>query len=119
MVVVGWTGMRGVIALAAALSLPRTMPVGGMFPQRDLIVFLTFCVILATLVLQGLTLPPLIRLLGLAGAGGPRREEQEARRIAIEAALARLPQLRSRARPGMGPHYDRPSQAYPHRPATA
>jgi len=118
MVVVGWTGMRGVIALAAALSLPRTMPVGGMFPQRDLIVFLTFCVILATLVLQGLTLPPLIRLLGLAGAGGPRREEQEARRIAIEAALARLEQLRSRDGPEMAPIYDDLEQHYRQRLAS-
>src|SRR6266478_1140186 len=59
--VVGWTGMRGVVALAAAIALPETLPDGSPFPQRNLIIFLTFCVILVTLVLQGLTLPPLIR----------------------------------------------------------
>src|SRR5882724_7299604 len=66
--VVGWTGMRGVIALAAAISLPEALADGQPFPQRDMIIFLTFSVILVTLVLQGLTLPPLIRALGLAGA---------------------------------------------------
>ena len=69
--VVGWAGMRGAVSLAAALALPQD------FPQRDLVVFLTFAVIVATLVGQGLTLPPLIRRLGLVtrdraghGAGG-------------------------------------------------
>ncbi len=64
--VIGWTGMRGVIALAAAMSLPQTLADGSPFPHRDLIVFLTFSVIVVTLVFQGLTLPPLIRILGLA-----------------------------------------------------
>jgi CPA1 family monovalent cation:H+ antiporter len=68
--VVGWTGMRGVVALAAAISLPEVLADGSPFPQRNLILFLTFSVILVTLVLQGLTLPPLIRALGLAGAVG-------------------------------------------------
>lgn len=63
--VVGWTGMRGVVSLASALAIPRTLDGGGAFPQRDLIQFLTFWVIFATLVLQGLTLPLVIRLLGL------------------------------------------------------
>lgn len=69
--VVGWTGMRGVISLAAALSLSAVLSDGSLFPQRNLIVFLAFCVILVTLVLQGLTLPALTRVLRLAGAGGP------------------------------------------------
>src|SRR6476619_6508848 len=88
--VTGWTGMRGVIALAAALSLPESLADGSPFPQRNLIVFLTFSVILVTLVLQGLTLPALIRALGLAGATGPNCEEMEARRIMAEAALEQL-----------------------------
>lgn len=64
--VIGWTGMRGVIALASAMSLPKVLADGSFFPHRDLIVFLTFSVIVVTLVFQGLTLPPLIRILGLA-----------------------------------------------------
>lgn len=89
--VLGWTGMRGVIALAAALSLPEKLEDGSPFPQRNLIIFLTFSVILVTLVLQGLTLPALIRTLGLAGAtSGPNCEETEARRIMAQAALEQL-----------------------------
>ena len=89
--VVGWTGMRGVIALAAALSLPETLANGNPFPERNLIIFLTFSVILVTLVLQGLTLPTLIRVLGLAGTGGAMDSEQkEARRIMLETALRHI-----------------------------
>ena len=88
--VVGWTGMRGVVSLAAALALPMVLADGSPFPRRDLIVCLTFCVILVTLVLQGLTLPPLIRFLGLASAAGPDCEELEARRIVAEAAVEHL-----------------------------
>jgi monovalent cation/hydrogen antiporter len=88
--IIGWTGMRGVIALAAAISLPQTIADGSPFPHRDLIVFLTFAVILVTLVVQGLTLSPLIRALGLAAPTGPDCEEQEARRLMIEAAIAHL-----------------------------
>ncbi len=62
---VGWSGMRGVVSLAAALSVPITLPNGMPFPQRDLILFITFTVILVTLVLQGLSLPWLVRLLKL------------------------------------------------------
>jgi CPA1 family monovalent cation:H+ antiporter len=88
--ILGWTGMRGVVSLAAALALPALLADGSPFPQRDLIVFLTFCVICVTLVLQGITLPPLIRALGLAGAAGPNCEELEARRIVIAAAVSHL-----------------------------
>jgi len=106
LVVVGWTGMRGVIALAAALALPHSLPGGVPFPQRNLIVFITFCVILTTLVAQGLTLPPLIRLLGLQRSAGPACEEREARRIAIESALGHLETSRPRDRPDLAPLYD-------------
>ena len=92
--VVGWTGMRGVVALAAAISLPETLADGRPFPERDLIIFLTFCVILVTLVLQGLTLPWVIEALGLAGIAAPDREEQEARRQMVHAAMAHLARLR-------------------------
>jgi Na+/H+ antiporter len=92
--VIGWTGMRGVIALAAAMSLPQTLADGRPFPHRDLIVFLTFSVILVTLVFQGLTLPALIRQLGLAGASDRNCEDQEARRLMLEAALQRLEEMR-------------------------
>lgn len=92
--VVGWTGMRGVVALAAAIALPETLTNGSAFPQRNLIIFLTFSVILVTLVLQGLTLPPLIRALGLAGKAGNDGEEDEARRIITSTALSHLENAR-------------------------
>jgi Na+/H+ antiporter len=93
--VIGWTGMRGVVSLAAALALPTVLRDGSPFPHRNVIVFLTFCVIFATLVLQGLTLPSLIRFLGLAGGAGPDCEELEARRIVTQAALSHLEGERS------------------------
>lgn len=96
--VLGWTGMRGVVSLGAALALPAVLADGSPFPHRDLIVFLTFCVIFVTLVLQGLTLPSLIRAVGLAGAAGPNCEEQEARRIVIEAAVSHLEHAKEKDR---------------------
>src|SRR5207245_3895434 len=97
--VTGWTGMRGVISLAAALSLPEVLADGRPFPRRNLILFLTFSVILVTLVLQGLTLPWLIRILGLSGAAGLNCEEQEARRIVLEKALQHVEEARRKDRP--------------------
>lgn len=94
--VLGWTGMRGVVSLGAALALPAVLADGSPFPHRNLIVFLTFCVICVTLVLQGITLPPLIRALGLAGGAGPTCEEQVARRIVIEAAVSHLEDAKER-----------------------
>jgi monovalent cation/hydrogen antiporter len=88
--VVGWTGMRGVIALAAAISVPQFLANGQPLESRNLIVFLAFCVIFVTLVLQGLTLPALISGLGLAGAEGGDPEEKEARRLVLEAAIGHL-----------------------------
>jgi monovalent cation/hydrogen antiporter len=91
--VVGWTGMRGVVSLAAALALPITMANGQPFPGRDLILFLTFVVIFATLVLQGLSLPVLIHWLGVKDDGIIEKEEREARIVANQTALERLNEL--------------------------
>jgi monovalent cation/hydrogen antiporter len=91
--VIAWTGMRGVISLAAALALPLTTAGGEPFPGRDIILFLTFCVILATLVVQGLSLPVLIRALGLEDDGSQEREEIEGRIEVANAALARIEEL--------------------------
>jgi Na+/H+ antiporter len=104
--VIGWTGMRGVVALAAAISLPETLANGQPFPQRNVILFLTFSVILVTLVLQGLTLPFVIRRLKVAGDPLGNCEEQEARRIMISAALDKLNEMRSQDDPEFKPIYD-------------
>jgi monovalent cation/hydrogen antiporter len=85
--VVAWTGMRGIVSLAAAFALPIS------FPKRDLILFLTFSVILATLVFQGLSLPAIIRFFGLTDDGSEEREEHTARLEGAHAALARLEAL--------------------------
>ncbi len=85
--IVGWSGLRGAVSLAAALALP------GDFPERGLLIFLTLCVIFATLVLQGLTLPALIRRLDVHDDGSGEREELHARREATEAAIAHLRRL--------------------------
>ena len=82
--------MRGVIALAAAISLPETLANGSPFLQRSLIIFLTFSVILVTLVVQGLTLPIVIRALGIGGSADTQRSTAEARRLVIRSALAYL-----------------------------
>src|SRR6266550_2622001 len=94
--IVAWTGMRGVVSLAAALALPNTIRNGSPFPGRDLILFLTFIVIMATLVVQGLSLPPLIRWLGVKDDGSMEKEEREARLKANQAALARLNEIAER-----------------------
>jgi monovalent cation/hydrogen antiporter len=116
--VVGWTGMRGVIALAAAISLPQTLANGSPFPHRNLIVFLTFSVILVTLVLQGLTLPVIIRMLGLAGGSSPHSKEEEARRLVLEAALDHLEQRRRKDEAQYAGMYDDIAQHYRHRLAS-
>jgi monovalent cation/hydrogen antiporter len=116
--VVGWTGMRGVVSLAAALALPGTLADGSPFPHRSLIVFLTFAVIVVTLVLQGITLPPLIRALGVTGAAGPNREEQEARRIVIEAAVVHLENAKQRDTKESAGLYEDLAGHYQHRLAS-
>jgi len=110
--VVGWTGMRGVISLAAAIALPQTLGKGNPFLQRNMIIFLAFFVILVTLVLQGLTLPVFIRSLGLAGAAAPNTEEKEARRTILEAALAHLEHARGGSDAAKAEAYDDLAQHY-------
>jgi CPA1 family monovalent cation:H+ antiporter len=92
-VVIGWSGMRGAVSLAAALAVPLTTHAGDPFPDRDLIIFLTFVVIFVTLVLQGLTLPIVIRKLGVTDDGSGDREEIKARLYATKAALRRIDEL--------------------------
>jgi CPA1 family monovalent cation:H+ antiporter len=85
--------MRGSVSLAAALALPISTDAGAAFPHRDLIVFLTFAVILVTLIGQGLTLSPLIQRLGVRDDGSEEREEVAARVRLAEAAIARTHEL--------------------------
>ncbi len=94
-VFLSWAGMRGAVSLAAALALPLQTDAGAPFPGRELILFLTFSVILATLVGQGLTLPLVIRALGLEEDGDEDQEDAKARIRAAEAAIARLEELES------------------------
>jgi CPA1 family monovalent cation:H+ antiporter len=92
--VVGWSGMRGAVSLAAALAVPLTTDAGAPFPQRDEMIFLTLTTIGATLILQGLTLPRLIRRLDVEDeAVGGLREQAQARFRSVEAALARISEL--------------------------
>jgi CPA1 family monovalent cation:H+ antiporter len=117
--IIGWTGMRGVVALAAALALPENLPDGTPFPERDLIIFLTFSVILVTLVLQGLTLPPLIRALGFGGKiGTDEEEEEEARRIITSTALTHLESARGEDLKDFAAVYDDLSRRYTRRLAS-
>lgn len=91
--VVAWTGMRGVVSLAAALSVPLKTSAGVPFPDREVIIFLAFAVILITLVGQGLSLPALIRALKLSSGAEEQQEEVEARLQALDAAQERLGEL--------------------------
>jgi CPA1 family monovalent cation:H+ antiporter len=95
---VSWTGMRGAVSLAAALAIPLHTDAGGDFPAREIIIFCTYAVILATLLVEGLSLPWLIRWLGVeedSSLLGAR--EAKARIAAAEAALARLAELKTEA----------------------
>jgi Na+/H+ antiporter len=93
MLLVAWAGMRGIVSLAAALALPLTTAAGTPFPFRSEVILLTFAVILSTLVLQGLTLTPLIRALRLGRGDTLEREETHAREVAARAGLTRLDDL--------------------------
>jgi CPA1 family monovalent cation:H+ antiporter len=81
--IIGWSGMRGVVSLASALAIPFSLTGGAMFPHRNLILFITFVVILFTLVLQGLTLPVLIRILKIEA-----EENDEEQKLSIRLRLA-------------------------------
>jgi NhaP-type Na+/H+ or K+/H+ antiporter len=91
--VVGWSGMRGAISLAAALSLPEVFDSGATFAQHDELIFVTVGVIAVTLIGQGLTLPPLLKALGLHGEREWSPDEAIARLEAAQAALDRLDEL--------------------------
>jgi CPA1 family monovalent cation:H+ antiporter len=89
----GWAGFRGAVSLAAALAVPMTLGSGAPFPDRDLIVFTTAAVILATVLVQGTTLPVVLQWAGLQEDTGREDETRFARARASEAALAALPQV--------------------------
>jgi Na+/H+ antiporter len=90
-IVISWSGMRGAVSLAAALALPLETDAGAPLPDRDLVLLITFAVILVTVVGQGLTLPALIRRLGLGDGGEDERsEELRARLTAAKAAIDAL-----------------------------
>jgi len=93
LVVMGWSGMRGVLTLAAALSLPEFTGSGDIFPQRARIIFYAFSVILVTLVGQGLSLPALIRKLGIVESPEALDQERQARRVLAKAALKALREI--------------------------
>lgn len=90
LVIIGWCGMRGIVSLAAALALPLALPGGAPFPHRDLLVFLTFVVIVATLVGQGLTLTPLIRRLQVGSTWSLHDEQVRVRAAMGGAALSAI-----------------------------
>jgi monovalent cation/hydrogen antiporter len=90
---ISWAGMRGAVSLAAALAIPLATHSGNPFPERNLIIFLTFCVILGTLVVQGLSLPALIRMTRIEPDRSEDEEDAHARIRAAEAALSRLDEL--------------------------
>lgn len=94
--VIGWGGMRGVLSLAAAVSLPYNLPDGRPFAQRSMIIYLAFCLIFATLVVQGLTMPTLIGVLRLGGEMSLQAEEQETRRVLLREAIAYLSRKRAK-----------------------
>jgi Na+/H+ antiporter len=93
--ITSWAGMRGVVSLAAAFALPLVLSDGNPFPGRDYILFFAFSVILTTLVLQGLTLPYLIRKLGITHDGEADEEERRARLEANKAAIELIEKLRA------------------------
>jgi monovalent cation/hydrogen antiporter len=112
-VVLSWAGMRGVVSLAAALAIPVSLP-GNAIPLRDAIIIITFTVILVTLVGQGLTLPLVIRALGLGGDADEGHEESHARQELIEEALRRIGELETKW-PDHKPLIDQLRTSYQHR----
>jgi CPA1 family monovalent cation:H+ antiporter len=98
LLVLGWGGMRGVLSLAAAFSVPYSLANGTSFGQRSMIVYLTFCLIVTSLVLQGLTMPSLIRLMAIDSSNDEEREERQARRRLVEEVLRYLNRRRVQER---------------------
>ena len=93
LIIVSWCGMRGIVSLAAALALPVALPDGSPFPYRDLIIFLSFFVIAATLIGQGLSLPNLIRQLKVGSSWNIHREQQRVRAAMSATALATIDRM--------------------------
>jgi NhaP-type Na+/H+ or K+/H+ antiporter len=91
--IIGWTGLRGIVSLAAALALPLYTRNGAPFPERTAIIFITFCVIVVTLVGQGLTLFPLMRWLKIKDGEDTAANETKVRITALKAGLKRLETL--------------------------
>jgi CPA1 family monovalent cation:H+ antiporter len=91
--IISWCSMRGIVSLAAALALPATLPGGAPFPHRELVIFLTFFVIAATLIGQGLTLAPLIRKLKVGSNWSLEKEQQQVRAAISGAALTAIDEL--------------------------
>ncbi|HEY8170994.1 MAG TPA: Na+/H+ antiporter [Candidatus Limnocylindria bacterium] len=112
--ILGWGGMRGAVTLAAALALPLQTSAGDPFPGRGLVIFLAFSVVLVTLIGQGLTLPALIRAVGVVDDGSLEHEETHARSAATQAALGRIEELRSEV-PSHLPLLDQLKERYEHR----
>ncbi len=96
--VLSWGGMRGVLSLAAAFSVPYSLANGASYGQRSMIVYLTFCLIVTSLVLQGLTMPSLIRLMAIDSTNEEEREERHARRRLVEDVLRYMNRRRVRER---------------------
>jgi len=112
-IVLSWAGMRGVVSLAAALAIPISLPANAL-PARDAIIVITFTVILVTLVGQGLTLPLVIRAVGLGSDADDGHEESHARQELIEEALRRIDDLEQKW-PGHKPLIDQLRTSYKHR----
>jgi CPA1 family monovalent cation:H+ antiporter len=117
--VLSWGGMRGVLSLAAAFSVPYSLANGASFGRRSMIVYLTFCLIVTSLVLQGLTMPSLIRLMAIDSTNDEEREERRARRRLVEDVLRYLNRRRVQERfdaavmTGMLSMYERRLRALP------
>jgi CPA1 family monovalent cation:H+ antiporter len=97
LVVLGWTGMRGIVSLATALALPLTLANGQPFQERPLIIFLAYAVILLTLVIPTLTLPALLRYVRLGEQDEREQEEIRARLAMARAATDQIARLRAEA----------------------
>jgi Na+/H+ antiporter len=113
-VVLSWSGLRGVVSLAAALAMPLALPSGAPLPARDAVIVVTFTVILVTLVGQGMTLQSVIRAVNLGADEDARAEEQRARRDLVEEALRRIDALYEQW-PGHRPLLDQLRATYGHR----
>jgi CPA1 family monovalent cation:H+ antiporter len=112
-VVLSWAGMRGVVSLAAALAVPASLP-GNALPAREAIIVITFTVILVTLVGQGLTLPLVIKAVGVGSDADQGHEESHARQELIEEALRRIDYLEKKW-PTHKPLIDQLRTSYKHR----